>query len=292
MTGVVLSVVVAGWLVWLFGFEDEGEGGDRSRVRSAAAVVAARSGTIAFFSLDVAHVQDDIDRVLALGTGRFRSEYLASREQVVSRVRQRQLVVTADVPADGVALESYDDDRAKVLVGVDVVTREPGESVRTDHYRMRAQVVRSGETWKVSALDRIDGDPDPSGYVVAGLTEADADAVTAAADAAAKALGYDHRRLDAGLEAALAVMTPAFGREFRTTFESAVRPLATEKKVVAPAYVRGAGLVRRQASRARVLIFADQVVSPGPDGEPTEVRVLLDLERSGESWLVAGITPY
>jgi Mce-associated membrane protein len=283
----LVTVLIAGWTITLLSHGHSG----RARVRTAAAVVSARTGAIDFFSLDAGHAEADFARMLALTTGDFHDRYLASHDQVIARVEQKNLVDTAEVPADGAGLETYDDERAQVLVAVDVVTRVGASAPETDHRRVRVTVERSGEKWRISALDLIGPSTGPGSYQVAGLPSADSGPVRAALIAAGRSLGYDYRRLDKDLDAATALMTPAFGAQYRHTFATAVRPLAVERKVVTAAYVRGGALVRRLRDHARVLVFADQVLNPGPGGRPSAVRVLVDLDRTGGSWLISGIMP-
>lgn len=286
--GLVLALAAGAGLVWLLRGDDDGGGSGSGP--SGAAVLAARSGTIAFFTFGPTTIDDDIARVLDLGTGKFRADYANAQAQVRERVAKNKIVAKAEVPDDGAAIESFAADKATVLVGVDVITQVPEVKPTLEHYRARVTVEKIAGTWKVSDLAQIAGQPGPGAYTPEGLGADDLAPVTAAATALGPALSYSHTDLTGGLKRATDLMTPEFAVEFAKTFDKTVAPLVEKNKVTANAYVRGAALVRHSGDRARVLLFADQVV--GEPAKTAEARVLMDLKKVDGVWLVSNINPF
>lgn len=146
---VALGVVLAGLLttstvLWL---------GDR-RAADTGALVAARQGAVSFFSLDHRHAAEDVDRVLSQATGDFKEEYAEKRDEVVAGVEAKQLVVSATVPDDGVALEYLVDDEAKVLVAVDVNTQSP-DGAEDARYRTRVELRKVDDRWLVAGVEQV-----------------------------------------------------------------------------------------------------------------------------------------
>ena len=136
-------------------------------------------------------------------------------------------------------------------------------------------------------------------YRPGSLPGNDGDALAVAVRALPLALGYDYRTLTPGLAKATALMTPAFGAEFRRTFLGSAAELARSKQAVASATVRSAGVVRREKGRVLCLVFVDQaLVSSSTMKEssaPVRVaqnRVLVGLSRQGGSWKVDSIQPF
>lgn len=121
----------------------------------AGMLVVARTQATNFFSLDYRHADKDVDRVLALATGKFRREYAARRQEVVAGVTKKKLVVTAAIPRDGAAVELADGDHGQVLVAVDVSTGTVGGAATTNRYRTRIVLTRVNGRWLVSDLSQV-----------------------------------------------------------------------------------------------------------------------------------------
>jgi hypothetical protein len=145
----VLAVGLAGTAAFLEVSSDDGV--------DPGMVVVARQQATNFFSLDHRRADEDVDRVLALATGTFKKEYAAQREQIVKGVTDKKLVVTAEIPEDGAAVEFYDDDQARVLVAVDVTTTGSTASAEPteNRYRTRVLLTKVGDTWLVSGLNQV-----------------------------------------------------------------------------------------------------------------------------------------
>lgn len=135
-------------------------------------------------------------------------------------------------------------------------------------------------------------------YETAELLGPGGDALEAAVAAVPLAFGYDHRRLDADLEAATATMTRVYADSFARAFDRRVRPFAQRRRAVAEAVVRGAGVVRtRDDTTALCLVYVDQLLvgargrRAGAEPELLAAnRVLVDLVLRDGRWRVDGIT--
>lgn len=134
-------------------------GGDDHAV-DPGMLVSARQEATNFFSLDYRHAGADVDRVLALSTGTFKTQYAARRTEVINGVTQKQLVVTASIPKDGAAVEFFDKTHGQVLVSVDATTSSgaTGANAGTnsvDRYRTRILLTKVGGRWLVSGVDQV-----------------------------------------------------------------------------------------------------------------------------------------
>lgn len=120
----------------------------------AGAVTAARLAASAFFTLDHRDVEADLDRMLELTTGEFRTSYAEQRDALAAGVEEKGLVVTAEVPESGVAVEFFDGSTAEVLVAVDTTT-EAGGASEEQRYRTRVSLTRVDDAWLVSGVEQV-----------------------------------------------------------------------------------------------------------------------------------------
>ena len=118
-------------------------------------LVSAKLEANNFFSLDYRHADKDVDRVLALATGKFKNDYSARRQQVVDGVVKKKLVVTAAIPQDGAAVELVNGSHGQVLVAVDVTTTTADGASTLNRYRARVFLTRQGGHWLVSDLNQV-----------------------------------------------------------------------------------------------------------------------------------------
>jgi Mce-associated membrane protein len=118
-------------------------------------LVVSHDEAVNFFSLDHRHPDADVDRVLELATGTFKKQYAARRDDIVSGVRRKNLIVTASVPADGVAVEYQRGDRAQTIVAVDVTTTTAKGAKESGRYRARLELTRLDGSWLVSDLKQV-----------------------------------------------------------------------------------------------------------------------------------------
>lgn len=126
-----------------------------SREADPGMLVAARQQAKNFFSLDYRHADADVDRVVALATGKFKREYSSRREEVIAGVTSKKLVVTATIPRQGAAVELVDGDHGQVLVAVDVSTGTLTGPTEENRYRARIVLTRVDGRWLVSDLNQV-----------------------------------------------------------------------------------------------------------------------------------------
>lgn len=122
---------------------------------SLGMVVAAKQGAIAFFSLDHRHAQEDVDAVIALATGEFKTEYTEQSAGVVTSVTEKKLVTVGAVPPDGVAVEYAHGDKGQVLVAVDVTKTQGSAEPVVQRTRARISVERVDGVWLVSNIQEV-----------------------------------------------------------------------------------------------------------------------------------------
>jgi Mce-associated membrane protein len=147
----VLTVVLVALLAtsaW-FWFDDRGDDGRGS------ASTTARIAAVTFFSLDHDHPSASIDRLLAMSTGGFKSDYAKQRTTLEKQVQSKQLTVTARVPDNGTALEYLSPTRSQVLVAVDTTTALTNGRDEKGSYRIRVVLSKVDSKWLVSDLEQV-----------------------------------------------------------------------------------------------------------------------------------------
>ena len=244
--------------------------GDRRDDGGGSASTTARTAAVTFFSLDHDDASASIDRLLAMSTGRFKTDYAKQRTTIEKQVQAKQLTVTARVPEHGTALEFLADPFPGARRGrpprpwrTGVARRGPTGSAwsspgstrsgwspgwsRSDepHPPPRRSADAPGHRGRRTHRS-LRPQPAPAStrpavgadgrYRVGTLP--DRDAVRAAVTALPLALSYDYRAPERTLAAATSTMTPDFADEFRATFDATVRPLAVKEKAVTQAKVR------------------------------------------------------
>ncbi|WP_158604339.1 J domain-containing protein [Nocardioides mangrovicus] len=133
----------------------------------------------------------------------------------------------------------------------------------------------------------------------AGQSDDAGQEASAAAERALPAvLSYDYRRLKADNKRADAYLTPTYRKEYDATFAKLIEADGTtgpavQTKAVVKATVQNVGVVSAEADRVRVIAFVNQTTTKG-DASPTLAlnRLTISMKRSGDSWLVDGITSY
>jgi hypothetical protein len=255
----------------------------------AAAMLAARTEALAFFTFDPTRIEKQIDGVLADASGEFLHDYTARRGQVVANVKAKKQSVAAVVPEGGTAIASFTTRRAVVLIGVDTTTQEGTKSPVVNQRRLLLTMQRSGGRWKTANLDELLGVVGPGDARTGELPGGNVAVLEATANGVKHMLSSDYRTLDEDLASTLPLLTGSFGADFARTFDTSVRLIATRKKSVTDAYVRAVGLVVRDGDKARCLVFVDQVLDPKGEADVTTARLFADLRRVNGKWLVDGL---
>ncbi|WP_242652946.1 hypothetical protein [Intrasporangium flavum] len=124
---------------------------DESR---SAALAAGRQIAVNFVTMRASTFDADTKRVLDEATGQFRTEYASTLAQLKPVVTANRTVST--VERAEASLVSSDDDSARVIVGVVAPTTNSSTSTpEKKTYRLRLDLVRVGDAWKVNALDFV-----------------------------------------------------------------------------------------------------------------------------------------
>ena len=126
----------------------------RSADARDTALAAGRQIAVNFVTMNAATFDADTKRVLAESTGSFQKEYAATLTQLKPVVTANKTVST--VERAEASLVSGDDDSARVIVGVVAPTTNastPKAEKKT--YRLRLDLVKVGDSWKVSSLDFV-----------------------------------------------------------------------------------------------------------------------------------------
>ena len=124
---------------------------DESR---AAALAAGKQIAVNFVTMRASTFDADTKRVLDEATGQFRTEYASTLAQLKPVVTANQTVST--VERAEASLVSSDGDSARVIVGVIAPTTNASTSTpEKKTYRLRLDLVRVGDAWKVNALDFV-----------------------------------------------------------------------------------------------------------------------------------------
>lgn len=153
-----------------------------------------------------------------------------------------------------------------VVLGSQLLTEEDGpETSRAAPREAAAPSVAASPTSRPSP-------PPPL-----GLRRGERDVV---AERAEQLFSYDHTSLDATLAAVRAVTDGNAEREYVSTFDSAVRPVATQYKATVQAEAVEVGVFSRSARESTFLVFLNQTTTSTRVSEPQvdQSRVLITLD--------------
>lgn len=112
--------------------------------------------------------------------------------------------------------------------------------------------------------------------------------------AAAAILSYDYETLEADRNTASRYMTKEYRTEYFDTF-GLVLDNAPDLKAVVEAEVKASGVAHADPDRVNVLLFVNQTTTSTANGGEPQIalnRVMFDMEKQGDTWLVDGITSY
>ena len=144
----VALVAMTGWL----GCRDlEVRGLERER---AAMVQAGRAGLKALTTVDHQRVDQDVQRILDVSTGRFRDDFAAGADSFKAAAREAQSTSVGTVTEAG--FESGAGDSGRVLVAMTVMTSNRGAPEQQPKaWRTRVTVTRDGEEFKLAAVEFV-----------------------------------------------------------------------------------------------------------------------------------------
>ncbi|MET0190766.1 MAG: hypothetical protein ABW212_17325 [Pseudonocardia sediminis] len=115
----------------------------------------ARQAVLNLNTLDFHNAQGGLDLWIQSSTGSVRDEFEKNRDAYAQLVTQQKRTTSATI-ADAAVGEL--DDRAgvaRVLVGVDVTVTPEGQQPTVTRQRIEAEMTRTDDGWKVSALDPL-----------------------------------------------------------------------------------------------------------------------------------------
>jgi Mce-associated membrane protein len=117
-------------------------------------VEVARQGAINLTTIDWEHADADVERILTSAAGTFYDDFTQRSQPFIEVVKQTKSKSIGTVTEAG--LESISDDRAQVLVAVNVKTTLQGQpEVAPRSWRMRISVQKQGDDVKVSNVEFV-----------------------------------------------------------------------------------------------------------------------------------------
>ena len=133
----------------------------------------------------------------------------------------------------------------------------------------------------------------------ARVSEARTEAPAAAERAAVAALSYDYKNLPGDRKRAVGYLTEKFGKVYLKNFmqlekqEDGSPGLAVQTKTVVTSSVLGSGVMDAKPGEVRVLVYVNQVTKKAAaDPQILQNRVMMQMEKSGNRWLVADLKSY
>ncbi|GGR74123.1 Mce-associated membrane protein [Nocardioides luteus] len=119
-----------------------------------------------------------------------------------------------------------------------------------------------------------------------------ADALAAAKSRVPTLLSYDHRTLERDLARSKDQTTGRFRTDYTKLLDGPIAKAAAQKRITTKATLSGAGVVEPTGSRVTVLVFLTQTTTaPGAEPSLSASRVEVTMQRSGDGWKIAGLTP-
>jgi Mce-associated membrane protein len=126
---------------------------DRVEERRRDAILqAARQEAVNLTTIDAAHLDRDVQRILDGATGEFKEQFAAGSSELTKLLTTNKSRSTGEVLEAGIV--TADDDSAQVLVVVDsmIINAEEPKG-RLSHYRMQLDLVRQGSRWLTARLE-------------------------------------------------------------------------------------------------------------------------------------------
>ena len=154
LAAILVLVAVAGllgatgWMLW------EHRKADAERHRSAEYAAAARQGVVNLMSMDYAHAQESVQRVIDDSMGRMKSNFEDTSKDLIKALQDSKMVTKVTV--NDAAVESMDEETATVLIAA-TSHREgpnaPKEDQQPRVWRVVVTVQRDGGQIKMSDVE-------------------------------------------------------------------------------------------------------------------------------------------
>ncbi|TXI54230.1 MAG: hypothetical protein E6Q57_02515 [Mycobacterium sp.] len=137
-----------GWMLW------EHRKADAERHRSAEYAAAARQGVVNLMSMDYAHAQESVQRVIDDSMGRMKNNFEDTSKDLIKALQDSKMVTKVTV--NDAAVESMDEETATVLIAA-TSHREgpnaPKEDQQPRVWRVVVTVQRDGGQIKMSDVE-------------------------------------------------------------------------------------------------------------------------------------------
>ncbi|WP_280504423.1 hypothetical protein [Nocardia farcinica] len=135
---VLVAVMLAGAVISVFTVRSL----DQRAERRTAYVQTAEQAILNLTTIDADTAREDIDRILSLASGKFRTEFDGRVDPFLSIVQQAEVRATGEIVE--AALESEGENSGQVLVAAkQTLTNAGQEGPQTRHYRFRVTVSES-----------------------------------------------------------------------------------------------------------------------------------------------------
>ncbi|MFI8848680.1 hypothetical protein ACIGW3_00505 [Streptomyces sp. NPDC053499] len=170
VAAVVLAAVALCGAVWAgtswYGAAHDdslGYAATRDEVRAAGEQAVQNLNT-----LDHRKLESGLDSWEESTTGELRGQLRKGRKEFEKQIRRARTVTSARILSSAVAELDERAGRAGVLVAVRTTVKAPKEKPATKQTRMRGELTRTGQGWKLSALEQV-----PVGYTATEPDERD-----------------------------------------------------------------------------------------------------------------------
>ena len=150
----VVALVTAGWfgLSWYMAAHDKSLAGSAERdtvVREAA------QATLTLNNIDYRHVQDGLSLWEQSATGPLLAQLRANRDSYAHAITDSATVTNGNVVDAAVAALDQQAGTAQALVALDVTSQVEKGDPGCVHRRVHLDMVRAGQSWKVSNLTPV-----------------------------------------------------------------------------------------------------------------------------------------
>jgi len=151
IVGLALVLALGGLCGWLGSRAYQARAADQSR---QLFIEVGKQGAINLTTIDYAHAEVDVKRILDSATGQFYDEFSSRSGPFVDVVQKAQSKSSGTVTEAG--LESMSSDEGQVLVAVTVTTTTGGAAdLQPRYWRMRLTVRKADASAKIAKVDFV-----------------------------------------------------------------------------------------------------------------------------------------
>ncbi|MFD7848242.1 h domain protein [Nocardia sp. NPDC059764] len=125
------------------------------------------------------------------------------------------------------------------------------------------------------------------------LDHARTDSVATARKTVEGMFSYDFNSVDKALPKVADNLTGGFKDDYLKLVNESIAPGAKEKQLTVIASTQAGGVIDVDTKHAKVMLFLNQMTTSkdNPKATASGSRVRVDLEKSGDHWLVSEVTP-